>query len=311
MRFLLKLAIAKIISNSTDATFREGLGYAVAAYSMWGLAPLYFVLVEFAWPTEIIVHRIFWSLLLLLALLWAKGNLGLLRDLSLKQFAWLGLSGVLLATNWWVFVWALQNERVMETSVGYYINPLLSVVLGVVVLGEKLRRWQWVAVLIAALGLVNELVSGGTLPLVALVLATSFGFYGLVRKSLGLEAVLGLTVETVLMLPLAMIGFYWLLDSGDMRLPEKGAIGLFYLALGGIVTSLPLLCFNAAAVRLPLVILGMIQYLAPSLTLLLAVFYYGEAFTPTKWITFGLVWLGLLVFTVEGLATFRASERQP
>jgi len=288
-------------------TFREGLAYAFSAYAMWGLAPLYFVLVEFAAPTEIIVHRIFWSLLLLLGILWARGRLNLLTELSVRQFAMLGLSGALLAINWWVFVWALQNDRVMETSVGYYINPLLSVVLGVVVLGEQLRRWQWIAVAIVALGLVNEVAVAGNVPIVALALAVSFGFYGLVRKSLGIEAVLGLAVETVLMLPFAAIGFFWLLNTAELKQPEFGGLGLFYLALGGLVTSLPLLCFNAAAVRLPLVILGMIQYLAPTITLLLAVFYYAEPFTQDKAVTFGLVWLGLLVFSIEGLLRFRSS----
>jgi len=287
--------------------FREGLAYAFAAYAMWGLAPLYFVLVEFAAPTEIIVHRIFWSLLLLLGILAARGRLKQLRKLSLKQVAWLAVSGALLAINWWVFVWALQHERVMETSVGYYLNPLLSIVLGVLVLGERLRRWQWVAVFLATLGLVNEVVLAGNLPLVALALAASFGFYGLVRKALGLEAVLGIAVETLLMLPFAALGFVWLLDSGAMKLPEVGGIGIFYLALGGVVTTLPLLCFNAAAVRLPLVILGMIQYLAPTITLLLAVFYYSEPFTQSKAITFGLVWIGLVVFSVEGLLRYRQS----
>jgi len=287
-------------------TFREGLAFAFAAYAMWGLAPLYFVLVEFAAPTEIIVHRIFWSLVLLLCILWGRGRLNLLRELSAKQLAWLALSGGLLAINWWVFVWALQNERVMETAVGYYINPLLSVVLGVFVLGERLRRWQWVAVTIAALGLINEVVIAGSLPVVALVLATSFGLYGLVRKYLGLEAVLGLAVEALLMLPFALLGFFWLFNTGEMKLSDAGGVGLFYLALGGFVTSLPLLCFNAAAVRLPLVILGMIQYLAPSITLLLAVFYYSEPFTQSKAITFAFVWIGLVIFTVEGLLRQRA-----
>ena len=272
---------------------------------MWGLAPLYFVLVEFAAPTEIIVHRILWSLVLLLGILWIRGKLDGLCTLTLRHLVWLALSGALLAVNWWVFVWALQNERVMETSVGYYINPLLSVVLGVLVLRERLRPWQWVAVAVAALGLTNEVVVAESVPLVALVLAATFGFYGLVRKALGVEPVLGLAVETILMLPLALFGLYWLMATQALRLPEFEGPGLFYLALGGVVTSLPLLCFNAAAVRLPLVILGMIQYLAPSLTLLLAVFYYGEPFTQSKAITFALVWVGLIIFTVEGLVRYR------
>lgn len=294
---------------------REGLAYAFAAYGFWGLAPLYFLLVEFALPTEIIVHRVFWSLLLLLGILWFRGHLAQLTRMPRRTYLWLALSGFLLAINWWVFVWALQNDRVMETSVGYYINPLVSVVLGVVVLGERLRRWQWIALAIVALGMVHEIAAAGRVPLVALVLATSFGFYGLVRKTLGVEAVLGLCIEAFLMLPMAFAGFYWLAQTQTMRAFDFGGLGIFYLALGGLVTSLPLLWFNAAAVRLPLVVLGMVQYLAPSITLLLAVFYYGEPFTAAKATTFGLVWAGLVVFTVEGYLQYRRvateSRRQP
>lgn len=288
---------------------REGFAFAFAAYGFWGLAPLYFLLVEFAQPTEIIVHRIIWSLLLLLGILWFRGHLSQLTRMPKKHYAWLVLSGALLAVNWWVFVWALQNDRVMETSVGYYINPLVSVVLGVVVLRERLRKWQWLACAIVALGIVHEITIVGEVPLVALALALSFGFYGLVRKTLGIEAVLGLTVEAFLMLPLAAAGLYWLAQNESMHAFDFGGLGLVYLALGGLVTSLPLLWFNAAAVRLPLVILGMIQYLAPSITLLLAVFFYGEPFTPAKAITFGLVWAGLAVFTAEGYLQYRRATR--
>jgi len=322
--YLQKRGRAKTISSSSpgassasssgpqsleEHTRNQGLAYAFAAYAFWGVAPLYFLLVEFAPPTEIIVHRIFWSVLFLLAILAYRGDLKEIARMPLKHYGALAVTGALLAFNWWVFVWALQNDRVMETSVGYYINPLVSVVLGVVVLGERLRRWQWVAVAIVSLGMLNEVVTAGRVPLVALALVLTFGFYGLARKSLGIDAVRGLTIEAILMLPLGMLGFGWLLTSGTMSLPELGVTELFYLALGGIVTTLPLLWFNAAAVRLPLVVLGLVQYLAPSITLLLAVFVYGEPFTVGKAITFSLVWLGLLVFSLEGVQFWRGQKR--
>lgn len=288
----------------------RGAFFAVSAYVLWGVAPLYFLLVEFALPTEIIVHRVFWSLLFLLALLWLRGDLRALFGLSVRTYLWLGLSGTLLAANWWTFVWALQNDRVMETSIGYYINPLVSMVLGVMVLGERLRAGQWLAVSLAAMGILNEVWQAGGVPIVGLVLAVSFGLYGLVRKMLGIEAVQGLALEALLLLPLALVVFLYSAQAGSLRGLDPGLVGIFYLALGGIVTSVPLLCFNAAAVRLPLVVLGMFQYLAPSITLLLAVFYYGETFQAFKWVTFGLIWLGLLLFTIEGLWLYRRA-REP
>ena len=291
-----------------SAEERTGALFALSAYSLWGVAPLYFVLVEFSLPTEIIVHRVFWSLAFMFTILWFRGDIRALFQLPRRSYGLLAVSGALLACNWWTFVWALQNDRVMETSVGYYINPLISVLLGVLVLGERLRPWQWCAVVLAGLGMANEIWSAGGVPVVGLTLALTFGFYGLVRKSLGVEAVQGLAIEALLMLPIAAVVFAYLAQSGALQGLDPGWIGIFYLALGGVVTSVPLLCFNAAAVRLPLVVLGMFQYLAPSITLLLAVFYYGEHFHSYKWVTFGLIWVGLLVFTVEGAL---ASRRVP
>lgn len=266
---------------------------------MWGVAPLYFVLIEFATPTEIIVHRIFWSMLMLLALLMARSMLADLLRLTKRQYLGLFVSGVLLGVNWWTFIWALQNERVLETSVGYYINPLISVVLGVVFLGERLRAVQWVAIALAGLGVLNELVIVGVLPVVALVLALTFGFYGLVRKRLALDSIQGLAIESMLLLPIALVAFAQLARAGSMQTFEHGLSGLLFLALTGVVTSAPLLCFTAAANRLPLVVIGMFQYLAPTITMLLAIFFYGEPFSFAKALTFAFVWSGIAVFSVD------------
>ena len=279
--------------------YRSGVHLALAAYTMWGVAPLYFVLIEFATPTEIIVHRIFWSMLMLLALLMARSMLADLLRLTKRQYLGLFVSGVLLGVNWWTFIWALQNERVLETSVGYYINPLISVVLGVVFLGERLRAVQWVAIALAGLGVLNELVIVGVLPVVALVLALTFGFYGLVRKRLALDSIQGLAIESMLLLPIALVAFAQLARAGSMQTFEHGLSGLLFLALTGVVTSAPLLCFTAAANRLPLVVIGMFQYLAPTITMLLAIFFYGEPFSFAKALTFAFVWSGIAVFSVD------------
>ena len=292
-----------------NPAFREGLGFATGAYVVWGVAPLYFLLIEFVSPTEIIVQRVFWSLLVLLLLLALRQRLPELWQLAPRTYAWLVLSGVLLAVNWWTFVWALQNERVMETTVGYYINPIVTALLGVLVLKERMRLPQWCALGLAGLGVVNEVLNVGVFPTVALTLAFSFGFYGLVRKQLGMEPVAGLAVETLLMLPMAMLVAVSLASSGEMRAFDQGGRGFFFLALSGVITMVPLLCFNAAAIRLPLVVLGMFQYLAPSITLLLAVFFYGEPFTPQKAITFGCIWTALALLTVEGWYRSRVPYR--
>lgn len=278
-------------------SYRSGVQLALAAYVMWGVAPLYFLLVEFAEPTEIIVHRIFWSLLMLLALLRARSMLSGLLRLSKRQYLGLFCSGLLLGINWWTFIWALQNARVLETSVGYYINPLISVVLGVVFLGERLRTIQWLAVSLAALGVLNEVVNVGVVPYVALVLAITFGLYGLIRKRLALDSIQGLAIESILLIPLAAMAFIQLARSGSMQTFEHGVGGMVFLALTGLVTSAPLLCFTAAANRLPLVVIGMFQYLAPTITMLLAIFFYGEVFSVGKALTFAFVWLGILVFS--------------
>ena len=279
--------------------YRTGVQLALAAYVMWGVAPLYFLLVEFAQPTEIIVHRIFWSLLMLLVLLRARGMVRGLWQLTKRQYAGLFVSGLLLGINWWTFIWALQNERVLETSVGYYINPLISVVLGVVFLGERLRMVQWLAVSLAAFGVLNEVLNVGVVPYVALVLAVTFGLYGLVRKHLALDSIQGLAIESLLLLPLALFAFAQLANIGSLQTFEQGTQGFVFLALTGFVTSAPLLCFTAAANRLPLVVIGMFQYLAPTITMLVAIFVYEEAFDVSKALTFAFVWLGILVFSID------------
>ncbi|MCZ6459447.1 MAG: EamA family transporter RarD [Gammaproteobacteria bacterium] len=280
---------------------RRGFFFAFVAYGTWGVAPVYFKLVEFASPLEIVTHRVVWSVLILAILLVVRRQMYALRHLGWSKVGWLAVSGTLVCVNWLVFVWALLNERMLETSLGYYINPLVNIVLGGLFLAERLRRAQMIAVFIATCGVLNEIVAVGVVPWAGLTLAVTFGFYGLVRKKLAVDSAVGLGVETTLLLPLAIGYLAYISFTGEGSLAAGSTEEIGLLALGGVVTVIPLVCFAAAALRLPLTVLGFIQYLAPSLTFLLAVFVYDEPFRLSQTITFGCIWFALLMFSLEGL----------
>lgn len=280
---------------------RTGVWFALIAYGLWGVIPVYFKSVDFAAPFEIIAHRICWGVLVLAVLIALRGQMAGVRHLNAQRLRWLAVSGTLLAVNWSVFIWALLNERMLETSLGYYINPLVNVVLGGLFLGERLRPAQMAAVGIVALGVVNELVAVGVFPWVGLSLAFTFGFYGLVRKKIMVDSLVGLGVESLLLLPLAGAYLIWLGLAGQGSLAAFNYSEVALLALGGPLTVIPLVAFAAAALRLSLTTLGFFQYLAPTLTLLLAIYVYDEPFRASQVITFGCIWVALLVFSVEGL----------
>jgi chloramphenicol-sensitive protein RarD len=278
---------------AASADQRAGAWFALVAYGSWGVVPVYFRWVEFALPAEILAHRIVWSFLLLVLLVSVRQQWRTVVALTWRDLGALALSGGLLAVNWFVFLWALQNGRIVEASLGYYINPLVNMLLGMLVLGERLRGPQWLAVGLASAGVAFELVVRGVLPWAGLTLAISFGFYGLVRKRIRIDSAVGLGVETALLLPFAA-GYLALAATAQL---DAARIGL--LAAGGLVTTLPLVCFAAAAMRLPLVTLGFFQYLAPSITLLVAAYYYDEPMRGTQWVTFGMIWAALVVFSSE------------
>jgi chloramphenicol-sensitive protein RarD len=286
-----------------------GALFAAAAYGLWGATPIYLKWLAHVGAVEIVVHRVLWSALLLALLIWASGAGARLRAAiaDRRTLAWLLVSSVLIGVNWLVFIYAVVAERVVEASLGYFVNPLVTLVLGMVFLGERLRPVQWLAVALALLGVVNEVVRFGDVPWLALALAFSFAFYGLVRKRLGLDAFTGLTVETWLLLPLALGWFAWMaaasggLDGQVLR--PAGEMAL--LSLAGPLTMIPLLCFAAAATRLALGTLGFFQYIAPSLQLVLAVYLFGEAFHSLQWFTFVPIWAGLLLFSGHALHDIR------
>lgn len=292
------------MSTDTSAE-RTGVWFALIAYGLWGVIPVYFKSVDFAGPFEIIAYRICFAVFVLAAVLLLRGQMAGIRHLNRRRLGWLVVSGCLLAINWSVFIWALLNERMVETSLGYYINPLVNVVLGGLFLGERLRPAQKLALGLAILGVTNELLAVGVFPWVGLTLAFSFGFYGLVRKKIMVDSLVGLGVESLLLLPLAAgyLVWLWLAGQGSMASGNLDEVAL--LALGGPLTVIPLVAFAAAALRLPLTTLGFFQYLAPSLTLLLAIYVYGEPFRASQAVTFGCIWLALLVFSAEGFYSQR------
>lgn len=291
------------------ATANPQRGYilGLSAYIIWGLFPLYFKAIQTVPSLEIIVHRALWSALFGGALLLAWKHPGWLRELreNPRRLAVLALCGLLIASNWLVYVWAVNSGRMLEASLGYYINPLVNVLLGMLILGERLRRLQWLAVGLAALGVAQQVWQVGSLPWVSLVLALTFAFYGLIRKQAPVAALPGLVVETWLLLPLA-IG--WLLLHPDAMSAQPAfwsTSEALWLMAAGPITLVPLVCFNAAARHLPYTTLGFLQYIAPTLVLLLAVFVFGERLEPSTLLAFICIWAGLALYSLDAWLTIR------
>jgi chloramphenicol-sensitive protein RarD len=278
---------------------------------MWGAFPLYFPLLEPGGAVEILAHRIAWSAVTILVVVALLGRLGAVREVLAvrRSRLLLGLAAVVLSLNWATYIYGVNNGRVVETSLGYFINPLVTVLMGVVVLGERLRRLQWIALGVAALAVVVLSLDYGRPPWVALVLAFSFGTYGLAKKQANVDAVESLTLETCLLAPLALVWLIWLSASGRSSFTTEGAGHSLLLMSTGVVTVVPLLCFGAAAIRVSMVSLGLLQYLAPVLQFALGVLWFHEEMPTGRWIGFALVWVALVVFTVEAVRHRRRQLR--
>lgn len=291
--------------NSSNA--KQGALFAVTAYGFWGLIPIFFKTVAAASPGEILAQRVLWSAILLLVLLKVLGKTGdllaVFRDG--RRLKPLVFSALLISTNWLVFIWAVNDERVLETSLGYYITPLISVFLATVVLKERLNTLQLVAIGLAAVGVINQLFSFGKLPWVALTLAVSFAGYGLIRKKISIDPFVGLTVETCLLLPISIGYLVYLQYQGELAFLHQGASLDVLLIMSGFVTAFPLLMFAAAANRLTLTSLGIFQYIGPSVSFLLAVSLYGEPFSTAELVTFLFIWLALAVFCIDSLKSYK------
>lgn len=290
---------------------RQGILLAVGAYTMWGIAPIYFKSLSEVSPLEILSHRVVWSFFLLAFLLHLGRSWRNVGDTltSKPKMTYLVATSLLVGVNWLIFIWAVNANHMLDASLGYYINPLINVVLGMIFLGERLRKLQWFAVGLAAIGVLIQIVAFGSIPVVAIALAFSFGFYGLLRKKVSLEAQTGLFIETLVMLPAAAIYLLFIADSATSDLAANPISLNLLLIAAGIVTTLPLLCFTGAATRLKLSTLGFFQYIGPSLMFLLAVLIYGEAFTTDKAVTFAFIWGALVIFSFDGLRHNKKSKR--
>ncbi len=286
---------------------RRGYILGLSAYTIWGLFPLYFKAIAAVPAIEIIIHRVLWSALFGSIVLMFWKHPGWWRELrdNPKRLAVLALSGSLIAANWIVYVWAVNNGRMVEASLGYYINPLVNVLLGMVLLGERLRRLQWLAVGFAAAGVAQQVWQVGNLPWVSLVLPLTFGFYGLIRKKAPVAALPGLVVETWMLVPLALIWLALNPTALSAQAEFWTTSQAIWLAAAGPVTLIPLVCFNAAARHLPYTTLGFLQYLAPTLVLLLAVLIYDEHMSASTIITFACIWAGLAIYSIDAWLSLR------
>jgi chloramphenicol-sensitive protein RarD len=287
----------------TRENTRIGIVAGIIAYLAWGLVPVFFKQIAEVPALEIIAHRVVWAMLLMTALIaFGRGFADAWRVARIpKQLARIAFASALVISNWLTFVWGVNNGHILETSLGYFILPLLNVAVGVMVLKERLRPLQWTAVLLAAIGVAIEAVRAGGLPWIALVLAGTFCIYGLLRKQLPLDAASGLFLETACMTPLALGWLGWLWASGQSHFGVGHGLlprDLLLIATGA-VTAIPLLLFAVAARRLPLSMMGFLQYIAPSIAFLIAVLVYHEALDLTRTLAFACIWLGLAVYSAD------------
>ena len=285
---------------------RLGQIYAILAFLFWGaIAPIYFKEVSSVEPLEVLIHRIFWSFIILIPLLFITKQVDIFKVIirDNKKIKYLALTTFFISLNWLVFIWAVSNNKIMETALGYYINPLVSVFLGYVFFGERMTRYQNFAIFIAFLAVLYQLISLGSLPIVSLTLALSFAFYGMIRKKINVGSIVGLFIETLILMPFALIGIYYLMINDKISFLNSSEYISIMLTLGGLITIIPLLLFNGAATRMKLSTLGFFQYIGPTCAFLLAIFVYNEEFNTDKLITFSLIWLALVIFSLDSFNT--------
>ncbi|MBI3346623.1 MAG: EamA family transporter RarD [Burkholderiales bacterium] len=288
----------------------SGVLFALGAYLSWGLFPLYFRQIAGIPALQIVAHRTLWSLAFVAVVLLVTRNLAWLKEVSAATWRRFAVSATLIAINWLTYVWAVGNGHVLDASLGYFINPLVNVALGFAVLHERPRPVQWLAVGLAAFGVLWLTVAAGRLPWVALVLAVSFGLYGLMRKTAALGAIEGLTLETLILAPLAAAGLIWWSQDGSMA--GQTTADWAWLIGTGPVTAGSLLLFASGARRIPLATLGLVQYVSPSLQFLLGVFLFHEPMSASRLVAFGFIWGALAVYSAEGLwQTRRALQVRP
>jgi chloramphenicol-sensitive protein RarD len=294
----------------SDDRRRSGLLFGAGAYIWWGLCPGFFLLLLPATAPEILAHRFVWSAVFLLVLLAVVRRLGDLRSLSGRTWLQLLAAAVFIALNWGTYIWAVTNGHVVDAALGYFINPLVTVLLGVVIFRERLNRWQLLALVLAVVAVGILTAEVGDVPYVALILAFSFGLYGLIKKVVDADPRVSVMVETLWALPVALGFMVWLQISHQAHFVNHGAGHTALLLLAGPVTAIPLLLFAAAAQRLPLVTLGLLFYLNPGLQMAWGVFIGHEPMPPGRWLGFALIWLALAVFTADALWRAQRNSQQ-
>lgn len=280
---------------------KKGTIYAILAFTFWGLVPIYFKTVSHVDPFEVLVHRILWSILFLFLLLFMTKSFNnfilILKDI--KKVKILFISAMLVSLNWLTFIWAISNNKIVEASLGYYINPLISVLLGYIFYKERMSKQQIFALIIAFCAIFYQVYSLGSLPVISLILAFSFGFYGFARKKVQVESISGLLIETLLVSPFALVYFLYIVKSNQNAFNLSFDSTSLLLIAAGLVTIIPLIWFNSAATKISMMKLGFLQYIGPSMTFLLAIFVYSEPLNSDKLITFIMIWTALIIFSIN------------
>lgn len=289
--------------NNIDDEYNQKVGmiYAIAAFLFWGLVPIYFKQVSSVIPIEVLAHRIIWSVVVLLILLFIKQKFYLIKDIlqDKNKLKYLFLSSFLVSTNWLIFIYAISENKILEASLGYFINPLISVFFGFIFFSEKITKNQSIAIFIATIAVLIQMIEMGSLPLISIGLATSFAFYGLIRKKVQVEPMSGLFIETLLLLPFSLFYLGYLMINNESAFLGDDIYISLMLTLGGIITVLPLLWFNIAVIKIKLSVIGILQYLGPSVAFLIAIFIYDEPLNTAKLVTFILIWIALAVFSYD------------
>lgn len=295
-----------------QTSVNDGIWAALGAYGLWGFLPILFRLLEGVPSVLIVAERTVWSLVLIGIILYFGGRLKEVRAVltDAKKLRRLALCAVVLAGNWLLYVWAVETEQVLEASFGYFINPLVSVAIGMALLGERQNRLQLVAILIACVAIGVQAAGLGTVPFIALGLALSFGFYGFLRKTASVDSSTGLFVETLILAPVGFLYICYTIAT-DGPGPHADPWMLFLLVMTGPATAVPLMLFTYGVRRLRLTTIGMLQYLAPTLQFLVAIFLFSEPLNPTRLISFALIWLSIAVFTADGLRQRRSRRTSP
>lgn len=285
---------------------KKGYGYSIQAYIAWGILPIYWKLIDTVPASEILAHRILWSFVFLFIVLRSKSDFNLKSILNNKKLRnSLIVSSIMIGINWGLYIYAVNNDRIIEASMGYYINPLVSIFLAMVFLKERLDKLKIIALIFAVLGVLYTTIHYGKFPWIAMYLAFSFGFYGLLKKTTKLDSLRSLTVETLFLAPFSLLFIVFKGFKGTGQI-STGSIKIdILLIVAGIVTTMPLLWFSKGAKRIPLTSVGFLQYIAPSLMLILGIFVYKEKFTKEHFVSFGLIWIALILYSISLIRSIR------